>query len=62
MDRITSQALLAEAAMLIAATRVRIARSARLIGMVARAESRMNGDAQPGSSRHSTHPPSAPPP
>jgi hypothetical protein len=62
MDRITSQTLLAEAAMLMTATRVRIARSARLLGTLARSGIRVNGDAQASSRRSSTHPPSAPPP
>jgi hypothetical protein len=62
MDRITSQALLAEAAMLMTATRVRIARTARLLGTVARSGTWVKGDAQASSRRPSPHPSSAPPP
>jgi hypothetical protein len=63
MLRTTSHELLVEAAALISATRVRIARSARLLAKLARPGSREDAEAQPSSrhGRHSTHPPSAPP-
>jgi hypothetical protein len=61
MDRITSQTLLAEAAMLMTATRVRIARTACLLGAVLRSGVRVNGETLASARRASTHPPSAPP-
>jgi hypothetical protein len=60
MLRSTSHDLLVEAAMLITSTRVRIARSARLLAKVARAGVRDEAEAS-SRRRHSTHPPSAPP-
>ena len=65
MERNVSQTLLVEAAMLITATRVRIARSVRLLGKLPRDGVRMHGGETLASGvvrqRSSTHPPSAPP-